>query len=200
LNVETPEGRKIGEGVYKVSFYDTTHEWMRISEPRGGANTAGEAVVVDIGPRGLLFVLLTGDVRRKFSDELSANAVERAGFVHRGLTPIIDYARQVSSARTNGRFPVLPEELPMMIRFKDIHDPMSAELIDPKDLSKTFGAGVSLGDVFVDITDDPVTTGIEKWLPWVGRLQGSIAHMMGVRRPYMDLLNQIYGGSFKLGV
>jgi hypothetical protein len=199
LNVDTPEGRKTGDGIYKVFFYDTTHAWLRISEPRGGANTAGEAVVVDLGPRGLLFVLMTGEVRRKFSDELSANAVERAGFVHRGLTPIIDYARQVSGARTNGRFPVLPEELPMMIRFKDIHDPMSAELVDPKNLSKTFGDGVSLGSAFVDITDDPVTTGIEKRLPWVNKLTGSIPKTMGIHLPYSHFLSHINDGSFKQG-
>ncbi len=43
--------------------------------------------------------------------------------------------------------------------------------VDPDDFAASFGEGVSLKRITVQITDDPVTTGIEERLGWLGDLK-----------------------------
>ena len=67
---------------------------------------------------------------------------------------------------------------PMLVTFRDVRDPTSVERVDPAALDKSFGPGVRLRRITVAVTDDPVTTGIEKrlgWLPkfWDRMLDGS---------------------------
>ncbi len=60
----------------------------------------------------------------------------------------------------------------MLVRFRNIRDPSSVETVDPDNLAKSFGAGVRLKRITVQITDDPVTSGIDKRLPNMGRGSG----------------------------
>jgi hypothetical protein len=39
--------------------------------------------------------------------------------------------------------------------------------VDPNDLAASFGPGVTLKTATVEITDDPITKGIEIRLPWL---------------------------------
>ena len=57
---------------------------------------------------------------------------------------------------------------PMMVRFADESDPTSVALVDPDDLAASFGEGVSLRRITVELTDDPVTASIEDRLGWLG--------------------------------
>jgi hypothetical protein len=41
------------------------------------------------------------------------------------------------------------------------------ELVDPLNIATSFGSGVTLTRASVEITDDPVTKGIETRLPWL---------------------------------
>lgn len=54
---------------------------------------------------------------------------------------------------------------PMLVTFGDLGDPTSVARVDPDDLAASFGEGVSLKRVTVELTDDPVTKGIEERLP-----------------------------------
>jgi len=66
------------------------------------------------------------------------------------------------------------ESMPLLVRFRDPNDPKTVERVDPNDLAASFGAGVKLTRATVEITDDPLTTGIEKRLPWLaGEHSGS---------------------------
>ena len=60
------------------------------------------------------------------------------------------------------------DRLPMLVRFADIADPKTVERVDPENLAASFGAGYALQRVVVEETDDPVTSGIEKRLRWLG--------------------------------
>ena len=53
-----------------------------------------------------------------------------------------------------------------MVRFRDPADPKSVEQVDPVDFAKTFGPGYRLKALTVQITNEPVTTGIEKRFFW----------------------------------
>ena len=44
---------------------------------------------------------------------------------------------------------------------------MTMRQVDPDNLSASFGKGYSMKGLTVQITDDPVTRGIERTLPWV---------------------------------
>ena len=62
----------------------------------------------------------------------------------------------------------LPQKLyPRFLRFRDIKDPTTAELVDPDNLAKSFGPGVRLVRVTNEIIDEVVTRGIRKVLPWL---------------------------------
>ena len=56
---------------------------------------------------------------------------------------------------------------PMLVTFGDLADPTSVAEVDPDDLAATFGEGVKLKRITVELTDDPVTTGIEERLGWL---------------------------------
>jgi len=190
IEVDTPEGVKRGSGVLKV--------WAAISYSitgkHLGGDTNGEAVAVDLGPRGLLFALLKREGRSGRLDELSGDVMLRAGLTTYENETYVHFTREVAAIR--GVIEVLPEELPMLVRFRDIADPATVEKVDPEHLDVSFGAGVRLKRATIEITSDPVTTGIEKRLGWLPRLHGSIATMQGIELPYTHLLNQLTNISF----
>ena len=185
VDVETPEGVKSGSGVIDVdrrilySWVPSTPEMRREEQ-----FVTGEAISVDLGKRGILFVLLTcRDAKNNPEDcnalKLPERVLRRRGEV--SIRPVkgqsntdwlIEKARSVAAA--SGPRPVVIDDLPMMVRFRDINVPKSVEAVDPANLSASFGDGVKLGLVTVELADVPVTTGIEKTLGWLNTWQGGM--------------------------
>lgn len=171
---------------------------IRMEEAGYWCGVKGEAVVVDLGEKGLLFVLLTADPGRP---RVSYPPFELFGHAHHnqsdqeGLTPVKAFDLVAASRDTVTLDAV---HTPMMVRFRDIDDPKSVELVDPEHLDASFGAGVRFLKATVAITSDAVTTGIEKRAPWVSNLQGSIGKDLHL--PYDNLLNVINDGSFRQGL
>jgi hypothetical protein len=73
----------------------------------------------------------------------------------------------VKAAKAAGVRNVPPVALPTTITFRDLSDPMSVELVDPRNISTAYGEGYSLTKVTIELTDDPPTKGIVKLLPWL---------------------------------
>ena len=73
--------------------------------------------------------------------------------------------RSVQPRRRDPRCPLLA--LPTTVTFGNVADPKSVALVDPRNLSATFGPGYELKSATIQITDEPVTRGIEKVLPWM---------------------------------
>ena len=63
---------------------------------------------------------------------------------------------------------------PMLVTFGDLDDPTSVERVDPDELAATFGEGVRLKRITVQVTDDPVTSGIGQRLGWLNRTKGTL--------------------------
>lgn len=63
----------------------------------------------------------------------------------------------------------LPERsaYPMMVVFGDLSDPTSVTKVNPDDLAATFGKGVKLKRVTVELTGDPLTTRFGARLRWL---------------------------------
>lgn len=75
---------------------------------------------------------------------------------------------------------ISPDALPDLVTFADINNPASVLPVDPNDLSATLGPGVKWHKItleivspglwpfnLIGITGEPLTTGIEKKLPWI---------------------------------
>lgn len=78
---------------------------------------------------------------------------------------------------------------PMLVTFGDLADPTSVALVDPDDLAASFGDGYALKRITVQMTNDPVSTGIEKRLGWLGQIKG-----MGLKKS--DFTNDVPVGAF----
>lgn len=168
VEVETPEGVKTASSVIEV----------RQTLVRAGGSPAnqaverrvrGEAVSVDLPGGKTLFALLRSD-----------NNVDWASYVFVYLAPPnpnepfadqLDDVLGVTGEQTLPRMwpPVgfLEERsaYPMLVTFGDPADPTSVAEVDPDDLAATFGKGVTLKRITVELTDGPVTSGIEDRLP-----------------------------------
>ena len=57
--------------------------------------------------------------------------------------------------------------MPLMVRFVNVNDPRSAERVDPEHMDASFGPGVKFENATVVMTNDALTMGIEKRLPWL---------------------------------
>ena len=150
----------------------------------------GEAITVDIPGKGALFVLpqgrsvegnLRGNNPEMLPEHKFGKDVERdTGGNYSGdrrlkwLTTIS--SRYVGRAKTlecpeffesyaSGRKDRLTSDCLFMVRFRDIKKPATVEAVDPANLAASFGKGVKLKRILIQITDDDVTTGIEKKLP-----------------------------------
>jgi hypothetical protein len=200
LEVETPEGTKTGSGViehiarYNDGFFRGLGAGAGLAE-----GTRGEAVIVDLGARGLLLCLLTRDEARYGSaDELLLPKIFPFDKWGGSQEDYSTYLGRLESRKPVADAPL--ERLPMLARLRNPQDPATAERVDPTNLAATFGAGVRLIRVKAQITDAPLAKpSIEDRLPWVRTLHGSIANTLGLKREYTDALNQMNDGSFRQG-
>ncbi|MGB3469481.1 MAG: hypothetical protein WBA51_01500 [Erythrobacter sp.] len=173
VEVETPEGIKRGSSVYEVT---AGLRKKILPDARGSKVTSkGEAVAVDIAPGQTLFALLKNSTPTGTMAELSMTTLDTQFASHRKM---VDTAEGLEVRGTDGP-PALvdPEFYPMLVTFGDLDDPTSVARVDPDDLAATFGEGVALKRITVQLTDDPVTTGIEErlgWLEQVGRARGTL--------------------------
>jgi hypothetical protein len=171
VEVETPEGVKTGSSVIAVeqSIGRTAMDGFV-----GGSvflRIRGEAVAVDLPGGRTLFALLR-----------SGGDVEWAARVIPFLSPDAEDDNSLDDFLLLEGKKELPRRwtaqgpfnnvsaYPMMVTFGDLADPTSVELVDPDDLAATFGEGVKLKRISAELTDDLVTTGIEKRLGWMRRL------------------------------
>lgn len=164
VNVDV-DGRLVsGAGVIQVKQSD-----MRpIFGSMGGAGNevSGEAVVVDLGAHGVFFALLHGpklgfgDLGRPAWMLFHAFDDLLKGELH--PLPRVQLLKEKRPSRV-----LHIDDIPMLVRFRDLNDPTSVEQIDPRNLAGTFGPGVSLRDVVIEITDEPVTSGVDARLPWL---------------------------------
>lgn len=170
--VETPEGERSGSSVTQetISFPGglTRAQGWGLTE-----QLVGEAVVVDLGQRGILFSTFE---RRSILSRGGGDAYSA------GLTPFSqEKLRSAPAAKINEQYSAYLDDLnrskpkselqlkdvPALVRFGDLNDPTSVELVDPLDLGTSFGPGVTFKGATVEITDDPITHGIESRLPWL---------------------------------
>jgi hypothetical protein len=180
--VEVDGKVQVGSGVIEASL-GRSATWVPQS---GGAHSGarGQAVMVDLGSRGVMFSLLSSpNYRARAENIVHANFPPERGVATAALENTRRY--QVAGLKKTLAF----DQLPTLVRFRDLKDPMTVEKVDPNDLAKSFGSGVVLRRVTLETVDvgwwplnsiglsgEAVARGIEMRLPWLARLNGGYLH------------------------
>ena len=205
LEAEVDGAPKSGSGVIEVTYSKNNDP---ISQAEFSIDVRGEAVVLDLGPRRVLFALLKGDTdSRSGADYIVLRAFNLpGGALPSPVTSGLQQVRQLSGKRE------LPlTSLPLLVRFGDINDPKTVERVHPQNLTESFGPGAKLVRSTLEIvpagvwplnslgiTGEPITTGIQGRLGWLKRIGGG----------YLDgtfagggpaLSNVLSGANFKMG-
>jgi hypothetical protein len=77
-----------------------------------------------------------------------------------------------------------------------LNDPLTIEWVTPQNLSDSFGDGVSLKEVTLEIVDEPVTRKIENILPWLVSLNGKYLPYNGLPKDSPTRRLSLHGGHF----
>ena len=161
IEVEVDGQVLTGASVMKVSW--------RKNDPIGAANgpewlggIRGEAPYVEIPGRGVLFGLISVAGHSSYAADVATQMMTGQKGWARGPQEF----SLVQAAK--GQTVTIPlDRYPLLVTFTDLTDPTTVKVVDPENLAPTFGPGVSLKRITLEITDEPVTEGkIESVLGW----------------------------------
>lgn len=198
------DGKSVaGSGVVEVR-YETGIKFATATEYN--VRVRGEAVVLDLGAKGLVFALLRAG---RDSRSEPASIVLRAFNFSGGAMPLPAKEGIQQVSRLSGKAELPVTSLPLLVRFRDVNDPLTVEKVDPLDLAASFGPDVKLTRATLEIVSNRsvpmswieaegelITTGIQRRLSWLEPLNGK----------YLDgafsgggpgLSNVLDGGNFK---
>ncbi len=163
LDVETPTGPKSGGSVVAVDVAWYSGWEMAMSNGTGVASySKGEASFVEIAPGKYLFALSVYEpMQRTLHAFVDAPEELRKEDGPRTITARLQSLRETRL--------VAREDYPVLVTFADVNDPKSVQLVDPANLATTFGPGVALKQITLEITNEKVTEGeVEEVLRWLG--------------------------------
>jgi hypothetical protein len=171
----------------------------KLSPDMGSAHTSirGEAVAVDLPGGKTLFALLktVGGAGRDDLPYMSMKALDPAY----NNKSVESAQRIVSGDGITSPAEVRAADYPLLVTFADPADPTSVQRVDPANLAASFGPGVTLKRITVEVTKDPVTTGIEKRLGWLGQFYSK--RLDGQRfGDGSSFANSLASGAFSAGI
>ncbi len=166
IEIETPEGIKSGAAVREVRAWKNAAKLINPDVAPIEYEVIGEAVVVDLGKRGVLFGLIDWDSYEEVESsfpEIASNVSEYLEY----------YERLESGSRST-----LRNNQPKIVTFDNIEDPRTAKLVyerklygngqvDVNNFQNIFGKGIDLKQITIEISENPVSSGIEKKLPFL---------------------------------
>lgn len=164
VNVNTPEGLCSGSSVWSWAMEKTT---IAGSTSYGG-KFRGEAVAVDLPSGKTLFALCNQALipERHFRDLIMHRERKDRVADIRDIASNVGAVRQLP-CKQKGKDKSQGSYGGKLVSFSDINDPLSIFLVDYHDASATLGEGYNVESVMVTITDEEVTTGIERRLNWL---------------------------------
>lgn len=184
VEVDTPQGLKTGFAVQEQLVSKSNVDLGELSGKRG-MRIRGEAVAVDLPGGQVLFALLCDAsliqsvLDPAWKNDWAASAQRITG----GDTPAGLLA--MTPGKPKGRFDKLIG-YPPLVRFGDIADPKTVEEVDPANLAASFGPGVRLRRITLQLTDEAVTSGIEGRLGWLAHLEN---YRMDKNNPFTSSLS-----------
>lgn len=200
VEVEAPAGLVSGSAVRNITVRKGSDN--NLPEARGmQRDLVGEAVAVELPNGEMLFSLISEN--SKFTGELNLPILPKPKsrgridhYQHQLNIMMADKEKvseipRLSPSSINKSRSIFPQ----LVRFTDMADPKSLELIDPANLAGTFGDGYSLKRITIQITDDPVTVGISKKLKWLDHLED---YRTDSQNPFTSTLPPEIGGLRRL--
>jgi len=152
ITVDTPAGEVSASSVSQVSW---SKHWIQTDGMGWDYDVTGEAMVVEVTPGRYLFALLKGAGTTEYMGSVAAASL--AGRESRVIDgDLFDEVRDKRD-RAAGIITVSDYQYPMLVTFDDLTDPMSVKLVDPANLAASFGPGVRLKSVTLEVTDEAVT-------------------------------------------
>ncbi|MGD9851764.1 MAG: hypothetical protein AB7T38_10885 [Nitrospirales bacterium] len=148
-----------GGSVVKVTVSDSDPLTKRLGfSSQFGAR--GEAAFVELPGKRYLFALLDGGPADSGPQTNALN-------IFKGQLPPSGDERFAILSKSRFKTEIPPSHYPLLVTFTNITDPTTVKVVDPDNLAETFGPGVSLKRITLEITDEPVTEGkIEQVLGW----------------------------------
>lgn len=208
VTVETPEGLKTGSAVREIS---NSVPIIRLPDVGNPGSIKGEAVVVDLGERGVVFSLISHESDNRFSATFPLPG--RKGGQGSTTAEGIKYHASLPVGTKKVVDPVYPPSYPKIVTFTDRNDPKSVTLVQEWErerktglyklktdrFAELFGEGVRLRDITLEITDEPVTWGhVDEWLSWLSEVK--VGYLNGATiRSSNELSNVLHFGNFKRG-
>jgi hypothetical protein len=188
VEVDTPEGVRSGSSVIQVARSDVS--WFPLSQVQFSFDLRGEAVFVDLGANRNLIALLVHGTRADNFAHMASLAVEAYGYRTRS-----DEA-WAGKVQMQGPVELKPPLIPTFVTFSDLSDPKTARGLQPDELPMVFGPGVTFRMARIEtvpagtwpfralswpraLAGEPVTTGIEKRLPWLPGRRGQPGYLNG---------------------
>ncbi|MGB3312951.1 MAG: hypothetical protein WBB85_00950 [Albidovulum sp.] len=170
ITVETPLGEVSGAAVTAVRKVEWLGPWVLPDAQRVINTIKGEAAVVEVAPGRHLFALLDGESGEGSWLRDAGHWVYAAyGLGQKSDRSYEASMRKLKSQSYNRPVPLPPEGWPLMVTFDDIADPTTVRRVDPDDLAASFGPGVRLKAVTLEVTKAAVTEGrVEGLLGWLG--------------------------------
>lgn len=171
VEVDTPEGVRKGATIVEVDATAQPAPFSAIVR-----RIHGEPAVIDLGKRGYLFALLRSPLNRDWAKNLFARLSPES--IKNGDSPYERESAKVVALKSSHHLYVLDEgptdpmvenkasQYPLLMRFRNLNDFRTAEMVRPGELAKVYGQGVTLRRVTAQITEAEPKSIIEHVLPW----------------------------------
>lgn len=188
---------KEGSSVIQVSLYDHGTTWRNPDMDRFRARTWGEAVAIELGSFGPLFGLLQHPpTTAGFNGRQPHHVLLQIIAARRKLNPTYDDVPLIPELE--GEFTLKEEHTPVLVRFANINDPTTAELVRPDDLGRVFGPGVRFDRATISVTSEQRTEdALRRHLPWLDSVEGNLLGGL-TNSATGPLAGQIGRGNFEL--
>jgi hypothetical protein len=181
LTVEVKDGDQIRTGSSVIEVDHTLQPDGIAQGPNPFRPVVGFAPTVDLGAKGLLFVTFL-NASRWPQQIIERNTPVSCGLYDIACLPFAAYAKPGSLGvgpsfdsqkaaldqllRQSGPRDVPFVNLPQLVRLLDINDKTTMTIVSPSDLSASFGPGVELSRVVLELTNSAITPKPQIWPQW----------------------------------
>ena len=158
VEVETPQGPRTGSSVIE----STMHDGPRTGQASGIRSTLrGQAVAIDLAGGTLFALLRSTRSGTDYHAGLLHNALN-SGSANPPLSRLYgpdEWRAERTEARTVKPAIVLPpEDYPLFAWFRDVKDPKTIEIFDPRSPAAVLGQRIRIRRITLSVTDDKVSS------------------------------------------
>ncbi|MEM1195597.1 MAG: hypothetical protein AAGH57_05795 [Pseudomonadota bacterium] len=190
VEVDTPVGLKTGSSVIEV-VQTIGPAGVNPERSQIYRKVRGEAVAVDLPSGQTLYALLRSRTDRdwaarvflRYAAESAPSPAINPGNYDRlfSIEGEVELPREWPSEGPVPRF----DGYPVLVVFDDLADPTTVKEVDPDKLSIEFGESIALRRITLELTDEPVTFGVEEHLPWLAEVGQTRASLVKIPPKYI---------------